>query len=96
MGERADKLCVCKECKGQFTFTAAEQEQYAGRGRYHAPGRCPECREARAGRKPDQQAAAASHAVTCAKCGVRTRVPFVPRSEKPVYCRECFVEMRRK
>ena len=27
---------------------------------------------------------------TCSECGRATEVPFEPRSDKPVYCRECF------
>jgi CxxC-x17-CxxC domain-containing protein len=27
---------------------------------------------------------------TCAKCGVDCQIPFKPRSNKPVYCRDCF------
>jgi CxxC-x17-CxxC domain-containing protein len=30
----------------------------------------------------------------CAACGKETEVPFQPRSDKPVYCRECFQERR--
>jgi CxxC-x17-CxxC domain-containing protein len=26
----------------------------------------------------------------CSECGRATEVPFEPRSDKPVYCRECF------
>lgn len=26
----------------------------------------------------------------CAACGAETMVPFVPRGDRPVYCRECF------
>jgi len=26
----------------------------------------------------------------CAACGKETQVPFVPRGDRPVYCRECF------
>lgn len=26
----------------------------------------------------------------CAACGTETMVPFVPRGDRPVYCRECF------
>ncbi|MGI9254810.1 MAG: CxxC-x17-CxxC domain-containing protein [Thermomicrobiales bacterium] len=26
----------------------------------------------------------------CSECGQATEVPFEPRSDKPVYCRECF------
>ena len=28
--------------------------------------------------------------VTCADCGDQCTVPFVPRSDKPVYCSDCF------
>ncbi|MCC6791082.1 MAG: zinc-ribbon domain containing protein [Thermomicrobiales bacterium] len=31
---------------------------------------------------------------TCSNCGKPTEVPFQPRSDKPVYCRECFAERR--
>ena len=27
--------------------------------------------------------------VTCADCGRETQVPFQPRGDRPVYCREC-------
>ena len=27
---------------------------------------------------------------TCAGCGQPTEVPFMPRGDKPVYCRDCF------
>ncbi|MGH2532988.1 MAG: CxxC-x17-CxxC domain-containing protein [Thermomicrobiales bacterium] len=30
----------------------------------------------------------------CSACGKETEVPFQPRSDKPVYCRECFQERR--
>jgi CxxC-x17-CxxC domain-containing protein len=30
----------------------------------------------------------------CSSCGRSTEVPFLPRNEKPVYCRECFQEQR--
>jgi CxxC-x17-CxxC domain-containing protein len=30
----------------------------------------------------------------CSNCGKDTEVPFQPRNDKPVYCRECFQEQR--
>jgi len=30
------------------------------------------------------------HAVTCAACGRETTVPFIPRTDRPLYCRDCF------
>ena len=29
-------------------------------------------------------------AVQCASCGQQTTVPFVPRGDRPVYCKACF------
>jgi CxxC-x17-CxxC domain-containing protein len=30
----------------------------------------------------------------CSQCGKETEVPFEPRNDKPVYCRECFQDRR--
>ena len=30
----------------------------------------------------------------CSSCGKETEVPFEPRTDKPVYCRECFQARR--
>lgn len=38
----------------------------------------------------DHHLPARSHPATCAACGAQTRVPFVPRADRPVYCRDCF------
>jgi CxxC-x17-CxxC domain-containing protein len=27
---------------------------------------------------------------TCDQCGGQARVPFIPRGDRPVYCRDCF------
>lgn len=34
------------------------------------------------------------HDATCSKCGTDTQVPFRPSEGRPVYCRDCFGEMR--
>src|SRR5688500_18872576 len=31
---------------------------------------------------------------TCASCDKETQVPFLPRGDRPVYCRECFGQRR--
>ncbi len=31
---------------------------------------------------------------TCAKCGKSCQVPFRPNGERPVYCRDCFVDVK--
>ena len=86
-----DKILVCKECGNEFTFTAGEQEFYAERGFQNEPQRCKACRDARknAARGPREYFTA-----TCAACGGEARVPFEPKSDRPVYCSECFAKMR--
>ena len=32
--------------------------------------------------------------VTCSECGQTAEVPFQPRGDKPVYCRDCFAKQR--
>jgi len=32
---------------------------------------------------------------TCANCGRETEVPFQPRGDRPVYCRDCFTARAR-
>lgn len=34
------------------------------------------------------------YSVVCSDCGQQTEVPFQPRGDKPVYCRECFQRQR--
>ncbi len=33
--------------------------------------------------------------VVCSKCGQQTKVPFQPRGDRPVYCRDCFEQVGR-
>ena len=32
----------------------------------------------------------------CAECGKPTRVPFIPKSDRPIYCSECFAAKRQQ
>ena len=86
-----DKTLVCKECGNEFVFTAGEQEFYAERGFQNEPQRCKSCRDARknATRGPREFFTA-----TCARCGGEAKVPFQPKSDRPVFCSECFAQMR--
>jgi CxxC-x17-CxxC domain-containing protein len=34
------------------------------------------------------------YSVTCSGCGQQAEVPFQPRGDKPVYCRDCFQQQR--
>ena len=86
-----DKTLVCKECGKEFVFTAGEQEFYAERGFQNEPQRCKACRDARknAARGPREYFTA-----VCAACGGEAKVPFEPKSDRPVYCSDCFAKMR--
>ncbi|PZR59579.1 MAG: zinc-binding protein [Candidatus Meridianibacter frigidus] len=87
-----DETLTCTQCGNEFTFTAGEQEFFAARGYANKPSRCKDCRGAR--RSPNATQAREMHPVTCAQCNKQTEVPFLPRNDKPVYCRECFQKMR--
>ena len=88
----ADKTLVCRDCGKEFTFTVGEQEFYSTHALQNEPGRCPECRSAhrksRQGADPSQPRK--MFKVVCAQCGTETTVPFEPRGDRPVYCRDCF------
>ena len=34
------------------------------------------------------------HDAVCANCGAACKVPFEPREDRPVYCSECFANMK--
>ncbi len=35
------------------------------------------------------------HKATCADCGNECEVPFQPKEDRPVYCRECYKKHRK-
>ena len=73
-------------------FSASEQAFYAEKGFQNEPGRCPECRAARKATRGNDRP---MYDVICADCGKPTQVPFQPRNDRPVYCRDCFEAHRR-
>ena len=90
-----DKTLTCRDCGLEFTFTASEQEFFAQKGFTNEPGRCPECRAARkASSSGGYGGRREMYPAVCAQCGKDTQVPFQPRTEKPVYCSDCFATQR--
>jgi len=92
-----DKTLVCRDCGAEFIFTAGEQEFFQQKGFLHPPSRCPECRGKR--RSPESRAPTGDRQmfpVICSECGRETTVPFEPRTDKPVYCQDCFAKHRRR
>lgn len=103
-----DRELQCRDCGATFTFTAGEQEFYASKGLVNAPRRCPDCRRAaKSGRSEggargygggqmsgyDRPPRVMTDAI-CAQCGAPTQVPFQPRGDRPVYCSDCYAQMR--
>ena len=35
------------------------------------------------------------YSVKCAKCGKQTEVPFKPSGDRPVYCRDCYMQNKK-
>lgn len=99
-----DKTLTCRDCGREFVFSASEQEFYAQRGFTNEPGRCPECRAARKATQGGSGARGgggfnARHdremfPAVCAQCGKDTQVPFQPRTDRPVYCSDCYGAQR--
>ena len=88
-----DKTLVCKDCGKEFIFSAGEQEFYQERGFENEPVRCRECRDKRK-RNRDGGEQRQMFTVTCADCGKETEVPFEPKNDRPIYCRDCFSKHR--
>ena len=91
-----DKTLTCRDCGQEFTFTVGEQEFYLFHGLQNELSRCSECRTAK---RRDRQGGGynqprQTYTVICADCGCETTVPFQPREDRPVYCKECYEKHR--
>ena len=94
-----DETLRCRDCGEDFVFTAREQEFYAEKGFANKPVRCKNCRNARKGQRDgggsgDRRPAREMYDAICAECGAPTKVPFVPKNDRPIYCSECFKRTR--
>ena len=99
-----DKSIQCYDCGTTFTFSTAEQEQYISHGYSNNPKRCPSCRQERKARQNVNSLDSYSNdsygpvrkmfPAVCSECGKATRVPFQPREDRPVYCSDCYSNVR--
>ncbi len=92
-----DKSIECSDCGITFTHSAEDQEFYQSKGYTNEPKRCPDCRRKKKSERDGGGGYGAPRQmfpVVCADCGKDTEVPFEPRGDKPVYCRECFSKQR--
>jgi CxxC-x17-CxxC domain-containing protein len=96
-----DETLKCVDCGASFEFTRSEQEFFASKGFTNKPSRCADCRTARkasrgegGGRSGGGYSSGGGQRemfkATCGQCGGVAEVPFQPRGDKPVYCRDCF------
>ena len=95
-----DKTLACQDCGQDFLFSAGDQEFYASR-EFSDPKRCPECRRARKAERGQDGGGGGGgygqrqmYSVTCSNCGQQAEVPFQPRGDRPVYCRDCFANQK--
>lgn len=100
-----DQILQCLDCQQDFAFSVQEQEFFAEKG-FSVPKRCRDCRAKRrerrkqgegsrpqgggGGRERGPKKAREMHDAVCVECGIETRVPFKPREDKPIFCRDCF------
>ena len=92
-----DKSIQCSDCGATFTHSAQDQEFFQSKGYTNEPKRCSPCRQTRKTERYNNDNYGSQrqmHAVICADCGKDTEVPFEPRGDKPVYCRDCFNKAR--
>ncbi|MBI1919362.1 zinc-ribbon domain containing protein [Candidatus Microgenomates bacterium] len=88
-----DQNLQCRDCGNAFVWTASEQEFYQQKGFQNAPVRCPSCRAAKKARM-GEGGARQNYPITCSNCGKSDTVPFEPRGDRPVLCRDCFKKQR--
>ncbi|MFN2448850.1 MAG: zinc-ribbon domain containing protein [Candidatus Baltobacteraceae bacterium] len=100
----SDETLTCVDCSRSFPFSASEQEFFASKGFTNKPSRCADCRAARKASRGDSGGGGSyggnrggggggqreMFKATCSQCGGVAEVPFQPRGDKPVYCRDCF------
>ena len=98
-----DKTLTCSDCGQEFLFSGDDQEFYQSRG-FSEPKRCRSCRAQRRSEREGGEGGGGGAGgfsrgprveremfeVTCSSCGQIARVPFQPRGDRPVYCRDCF------
>jgi CxxC-x17-CxxC domain-containing protein len=85
-----DQVLQCRDCGKNFTWTVGEQEFYKQKGFDNAPVRCPDCRSKKKMSNNGGSFGNKSFPITCSNCGKQDTVPFEPKGDKPVLCRDCF------
>lgn len=86
-----DQTLTCRDCGKQFVWTVGEQQFYKDKGFTNPPSRCPDCRKNKKfSDRPMNNGPRQEFTITCSNCGKQDTVPFEPRGDRPVLCRDCF------
>ena len=85
-----DKTLVCRDCGGEFVFSAGEQQFYRDKQFTNEPKRCKPCKLKRAANPDRASSGRVETSALCSQCGRETTVPFRPTQGRPVFCRQCF------
>ena len=83
-------LDICRQAGAQVAGIGIAIEK----GFQNEPRRCKACRDARKAQNGNGGAPRQMFTVICDGCGCETQVPFQPRGDRPVYCRDCFEAQR--
>ncbi len=99
-----DKQLTCEDCGKPFVWTANEQDFYASKGFTNPPKRCPDCRAKKKASFGNDRGGFSrggfndrpreSFTITCSQCGKQDTVPFKPKGDRPVLCRDCFQKQK--
>ncbi len=99
--EIEDSPILCIDCAQEFIWTAGEQLFFREKNLLNPPKRCKDCKKAKNRRLEAIELANTTgqpHKIevraSCAKCHEITTVPFYPSQGRPVYCRQCFIDIK--
>lgn len=90
----------CMDCAQDFVWTIGEQAFFHDKNLLNPPKRCKECKKEKNRRLEAvvmNRLTGKRHKIEvraeCAKCSTVSTVPFYPSQGRPVYCRNCFLDM---
>ena len=96
-----ERNLTCVECSTSFVFSEEDQRYHSEKGYTNDPKRCPACREVRRAERRGGMGgefgggmSRQMHPITCGQCGKDAEVPFRPRGDRPVYCSDCYDQVR--
>ena len=82
----------CKSCRDA---RKASRNNNAGGEREMFETVCAECgKPCRNARKTQRNGEKEMYDAVCAQCGAPTKIPFVPKNDRPIYCSACFQARR--